>query len=216
MTSNFQSITEDQYKFLKVIEEEYIASYELMNSMPNLTLVMYGGTKLEEDSKTYKELVSIAHTLSDKGWGMVSGGGPGAMKAAIVGGNMGKTPTTAIKVDIKKEKSPKIAEHEFLFTNFAPRKFALRQSDVYMFVPGGFGTFDEFFEIVTLQKVDMIPIKPVILYNKEFWDGMLKWLTDTVLKENFITKEELDSWIILDSPEEVIAFLDEEAKKKTK
>jgi uncharacterized protein (TIGR00730 family) len=216
MTNNFQSITEDQYKFLKVIEEEYIASYGLMNSMPNLTLVMYGGTKLEEDSKTYKELVSIAHTLSDKGWGMVSGGGPGAMKAAIVGGNMGKTPTTAIKVDIKKEKSPKIAEHEFLFTNFAPRKFALRQSDVYMFVPGGFGTFDEFFEIVTLQKVDMIPIKPVILYNKEFWNGMLKWLTDTVLKDNFITKEELDSWIILDSPEEVIAFLDEEAKKKTK
>ncbi len=206
-------MTEDQYKFLKVIESEYIASYDLLNSMPNLTLSIYGGTKLEEGGKTYNEIVDIGHRLSNLGWGMVSGGGPGAMKAAIVGGNLGKTGTTAIKVDIKKEKSPKIAENEFLFTNFAPRKFALRQSDVYLFVPGGFGTFDEFFEIVTLQKVDMIASKPVILYKKDFWEGMIKWLTKTVLKDNFITKEELDSWIILDTPDEVIKFLDDRAKK---
>ena len=216
MTSNFQSMTEDQYKFLKIIEGEYIASYDLLNSMPNLTLSIYGGTKLEEGGKTYNEIVDLGHKLSNMGWGMVSGGGPGAMKAAIVGGNLGKTETTAIKVDIKKEKSPKIAANEFLFTNFAPRKFALRQSDVYLFVPGGFGTFDEFFEIVTLQKVDMIAIKQVILYKKDFWEGMLKWLTDTVLKDNFITQEELDSWIILDTPEEVVKYLDEHSKKIVK
>jgi uncharacterized protein (TIGR00730 family) len=209
-------MTEDQHKFLKVIEGEYVASYELLNSMPQLTLSIYGGTKLPEEGKTYNEIVQIGHKLSDMGWGMVSGGGPGAMKAAIVGGNLGKTPTTAIKVDIKKEKSPKIAEYEYLFTNFAPRKFALRQSDVYLFVPGGFGTFDEFFEIVTLQKVDMIALKPVILYKKDFWEGMLKWLRETVLTENFITPEELDSWIILDTPEEVIQYLDDHAKKTIK
>jgi uncharacterized protein (TIGR00730 family) len=216
MTSNFQSMTEDQYKFLKIIEGEYTASYELLNSMPHLTLSIYGGTKLPEDSKVYNEIVQIGHKLSDIGWGMVSGGGPGAMKAAIIGGNLGKTGTTAIKVDIKKEKSPKIAENEFLFTNFAPRKFALRQSDIYLFVPGGFGTFDEFFEIVTLQKVDMIPQKPVILYKKDFWEGMLKWLRDVVLTENFITPEELDSWIILDTPEEVIKYISEHKNKTIK
>jgi uncharacterized protein (TIGR00730 family) len=204
--NKYQSITEDQFTFFKVLKNEYEAAYELLNSMPNLTLTVYGGAKLDEKSMVFKEIQEIGKELSDLGWGMVSGGGPGAMKAALTGGNRGSTPTTAMKIDLSREKTDKIANIDYLFTNFAPRKYALRQSDLYMFVPGGWGTFDELFELITLQKVDKIPHKPVILYKKDFWSGMLKWLENTVLNDGLIKAEELASFVILDTPEEVINY----------
>jgi uncharacterized protein (TIGR00730 family) len=202
MTNRTEALSEDQYKFLKQVETEYIEAYKVLNNMPPLSFTVYGGAKLSEDHKTYKDTVKICNSLSDKGWSIVSGGGPGAMKAALVGGNLGTTPTTAFKIDLARESTNKVADNEYLFQIFSPRKHALRQSDAYMFVPGGWGTFDELFELLTLQKVDKIPVKPVILYGKAFWSGLIEWLTQTALKS------ELSSFLIFDEPKEVIDFLE--------
>lgn len=202
-----QSLSEDQFKLLQILEKEYTTAYKILNIMPSYTVTVYGGAKLKEESNIYSEIVKICTTLSKEGWGMVSGGGPGAMEAALKGGNIGGAPTTAFKIDLLREQTNSDATNEYLFTSFAPRKHALRQSDVYIFVPGGWGTFDELFELVTLQKVNKIQNKPIILYNKEYWTGILKWLKETVLKEGLITQEELESLIVMDSVEEVTSFL---------
>jgi uncharacterized protein (TIGR00730 family) len=207
MTSNTESLSEDQYKFLQLIEKEYIAAYKVLNFMPPLSLTVYGGAKLSEDDVTYKDTVKICHEMSVHGWSIVSGGGPGAMKAALIGGNLGKTPTTAFKIDLSRESTNKVADNEYLFSIFSPRKHALRQSDAYMFVPGGWGTFDELFELLTLQKVDKIPLKPVILYGKSFWMGLIDWLKDTALKKSLIKESELAAFLIFDTPDEVTDYL---------
>lgn len=207
MTSNTESLSEDQYKFLQQVEKEYIAAYRLLNNMPSLSLTVYGGAKLSEEDKTYKDTVEICHQMSIHGWSIVSGGGPGAMKAALVGGNLGKTPTTAFKIDLSRESTNKVADNEYLFGLFSPRKHALRQSDAYMFVPGGWGTFDELFELLTLQKVDKIPLKPVILYGKSFWIGLICWLKETALKKDLIKESELESFLVFDTPDEVTEYL---------
>ncbi len=207
MTNKHQTLSEDQFKFLKKLEEEWTQAYLVLNEMPPLTLTVYGGAKLNETDQAYIDTVKIATELSNKGWGMVTGGGPGAMKAALVGGNNGKTPTTAFKIDLSREATNKVADNEYLFTNFPPRKHALRQSDAYMVVPGGWGTFDELFEVITLQKVNKIPLKPIILYDGKFWKPMIDWFKNEVLKRDLIKEEEINSLYILDSPKEVIDFL---------
>jgi uncharacterized protein (TIGR00730 family) len=207
MTNNNQSLSEDQFKFLKTTEEEWIQTYYMLNKMPPLTLSVYGGAKLLESDKAYKDTVIIGEKLSNLGWGMVTGGGPGAMKAALVGGNKGKTETTAFKIDLSREVTTKVADNEFMFSNFPPRKHGLRQSDAYLVVPGGWGTFDELFEVITLQKVNKIPLKPVILYDSMFWKPLISWLKNEVLKRGLVKKEEIESIFIFDTPEEVINFL---------
>jgi uncharacterized protein (TIGR00730 family) len=207
MNDKHQTISEEQYRFLKIIEDEYIHAFTVLNSMPPLALTVYGGAKLKEEDKTYKDTVKIAHELSNKGWGMVSGGGPGAMKAALVGGKMGETATTAFKIDLSREATDKVADNEYLFTTFSPRKHALRQSDAYLVVPGGWGTFDELFELITLQKVDKITVKPIILYDKKFWSGLIDWIKGEVLDRGLILNKEFDSIYIMDTPAEVITFL---------
>jgi uncharacterized protein (TIGR00730 family) len=215
MTSNLQSITEEQHYFFKVLQEEYMQAYKMLNSMPPLTFTVYGGAKLQEDSPVYKEIQEFSKELSKLGWGAASGGGPGAMKACLVGGNEGKTDTTGFKINLFREQTPSVATNDYIFENFAPRKHALRQSDIYIFVPGGWGTFDELFELITLQKVDKSPLKPVILYKKDFWAGLLKWLEVQPLKDKLIKPEELENFILLDSPKEVIDFVTKHEIKKT-
>ena len=205
--SRLQSLSEDQFKLLQILEKEYTAAYKILNIMPSYTLTVYGGEKLKEESEVYCQIVKICTILSKVGWGIASGGGPGAMAAALKGGNLGGTATTAFKIDLLREQANFDADNQYLFTSFAPRKHALRQSDVYIFVPGGWGTFDELFELITLQKVNKIQTKPIILYNKEYWTGMLTWLKDTVLKDGLIKQDELDSLLIMDSVEEVTNFL---------
>ncbi|MGL4758317.1 MAG: TIGR00730 family Rossman fold protein, partial [Patescibacteria group bacterium] len=205
------TLEEDQFRFLKKIEQEWTQAYLILNQMPSLTMTVYGGAKLSETDKAYKDTVEICKQLSKKGWGMVTGGGPGAMKAALVGGNDGGTPTTAFKIDLSREETKKVANEEYLFTNFPPRKHALRQSDVIMVVPGGWGTFDELFEVITLQKVEKLTIKPIILYDKEFWQPMMKWLKDHCLKRNLIRESEFNNIHIMDTVEEVVNYLSKES-----
>lgn len=207
MTNKFQSLSEDQFKYLKTIESEWTQAYIILNDMPSLTLTVYGGAKLLESDKDYKDTVQICHKLSKQGWGIVSGGGPGAMKAAIIGGGLGGAATTAFKIDLSREHTKDIASNNYLFTNFPPRKHALRQSDAYLVVPGGWGTFDELFEVVTLQKVDKIAVKPIILYGKSFWTPMIEWITKEVLSKGLVKQSEIDSLIILDSVDEVVNYL---------
>jgi uncharacterized protein (TIGR00730 family) len=207
MTNKHQSLSEDQFKFLKKTEEEWTQAYMILNTMPSLTLSIYGGAKLSENDKAYIDTLKIAELLSNSGWGMVTGGGPGAMKAPLIGGNLGKTETTAFKIDLSREATTKLADNEYLFTNFPPRKHALRQSDAYLVVPGGWGTFDELFEVITLQKVNKIPLKPIILYDKKFWAPLIKWLNIEVLERGLVKKEEIEAIYIMDNPEEVVNFL---------
>ena len=101
MTSNHQTTSEEQYKFLKIVENEYINAFNVLNSMPSLTLTIYGGAKLKESDKSYQDTLVFSKKLSKAGWGMVTGGGPGAMKAPLLGGKLGSTPTTAFKIDRK-------------------------------------------------------------------------------------------------------------------
>jgi uncharacterized protein (TIGR00730 family) len=202
-----QTISEEQLNYYNMIQEEYQEAFILINSMPPLMVSIYGGARIKEDSKSYQEILSLGQALAQEGYGVATGGGPGAMKAGLVGAMEANGVSVAVKISINREQTDSIAQIEQMFNNFAPRKYCLRQSDAYVFVPGGWGTFDELFEIITLQKVDKAYQKPIILFDKEFWQDMVKWLETSSLKHGLITKEELDSLFIVDSVKEVIEII---------
>jgi uncharacterized protein (TIGR00730 family) len=202
-----QTISEEQFLYLQQINIEYEQAFIMLNQMPPYAVTIYGGSKIKEEDKLYKDIENLAFELAKSGYAVATGGGPGAMKAGIVGANRAGGTSVACKINITKEKSEKIATLEGMFTNFAPRKYMLRQSDAYIFVPGGWGTFDELFEVITLQKVDKTSPKPIFLYKKDFWEEMLTWLKVSSLKPGLITKEEFDSLYVVDNIEEVITII---------
>jgi uncharacterized protein (TIGR00730 family) len=202
-----QTISEEQLLYFNLLSEEFNQGFIMLNNMPPLAISIYGGSKIQESDKIYSEIKNLAKELAKEGYAIATGGGPGAMKAGLVGANEAGGVSVAVKINISKEKTNSIATQEALFTNFAPRKYVLRQSDAYIFVPGGWGTFDELFEVITLQKVNKAIQKPIILFKKEFWQDMIEWLEKSSLKQGLITKEELDSLYIVDTTQEVLDIL---------
>ena len=205
MINSKQTLTEEQFLLLESIKREYETAFKMVNSMPSLNVTIYGGSKLLPSDVYYKEIFNLANKLGSIGWSVTTGGGPGAMAAGIDGNQKSGGHPTGVKINIINESITEKNNLEYTFSNFAPRKYVLRQADAYIFVPGGWGTFDELFEVITLQKVHKASQKKIILFKSEFWNGLKNWLRDQVLLNKLITEDELESLIILDSIEEVVA-----------
>ena len=199
-----QTLDESQYNLLQTINREYEQGFLALNSLGRYTVTFYGGSLVTPEQKAYNGVVEISTMFAQQGWGVVSGGGPGIMEAALKGAKTGGGQAIAFKIDIPGEPITIQSDVVLTFTQFSVRKYLLRQSDVFIFSPGGLGTLDELMELLTLMKTHKFPIKPVFLYDSTFWHGYVEWFKDILVKERGVVGADfINLFKVVDSVQEI-------------
>jgi uncharacterized protein (TIGR00730 family) len=205
---NFQTLNEWQMLLLDEIRDEYTKGLLALNGLPSETVTFYGGAKIEKSSQSYLRTKELAKSFAQRGWGVVSGGGPGIMAASLEGARDGGGKAVAFKIDLPQESSAHVGDVDILFKHFSVRKYMLRQSNAFVFAPGGFGTLDELMEDLTLIVTKKHPKKPVFLLDSKFWQGYMDWFQKILLNERHTVNRDFFSLFnIVDTTEEVMKVL---------
>lgn len=191
---------------VKLIESEFRNGFDFIRKHPK-SVTFFGSARTPEDNKYYQSTKEMANLLAKEGYAIMTGGGPGIMEAANRGAFEadGDSIGLCIKLPSEQVTNPYVTKH-LNFHYFFSRKVMLSFSaEAYVYFPGGFGTMDEFFEIITLVQTKKIPKVPIILFGSEYWnkiDGMIK---DVLLKEfKTIDEEDTDLYIITDDINEAV------------
>ncbi|MEZ4104612.1 MAG: TIGR00730 family Rossman fold protein [Candidatus Paceibacterota bacterium] len=191
------------------IMSEFVQGFELLRDY-GLAATFWGSARTNPDDHYYKEAEELAAKLAKKGFTIISGGGPGIMEASNVGAFKvgGKSIGLNIKLPFEQKLNPYTTESlnfDFFFSRKVMLTFA---SEVYVYFPGGFGTLDEFFEIITLIQTKKIEPIPVILYGKGYWEPLLKWFEkDLIKKYKTIDKADMDIFHVVDNVDDAFKYI---------
>ncbi len=187
------------------IMAEFVEGFEkLCLIRPSVSI--FGSARTPEDSPWYIRAEQTARLLSDAGFSVVSGGGPGIMEAANKGAQAGKSPSIGVNIQLPHEQQPNPYQDISLnFRHFFARKVMfVKYASAYVVMPGGFGTLDELAEILTLVQTGKSRRIPIILVGSEFWAGLLGWFRDTLVQEGTISPDDLDLMQVIDEPEAIV------------
>jgi hypothetical protein len=191
------------------IMSEFVSGFELLRNH-GLAVTFWGSARLEPSNPYYKAAEALAAKLAKKGFSVISGGGPGIMEASNVGAFKvgGKSVGLNIKLPFEQKLNPYVTE-SLSFDFFFARKVMLTfASEAYVYFPGGFGTLDELFEILTLVQTKKIAPLPIVLIGSDFWNPLLTWFEKELLKKHkVISKEDLDLYKVFDSIEEAAKYI---------
>lgn len=204
--------TNDSWAIFKIMSE-FVNGYEHLSRIGPCVSI-FGSARTAPDDPYYKLATDIAERLAKKGYGVVTGGGPGIMEAGNKGAKAGMGPSVGLNIDLPFEQNhnPYIDEDKNLqFDYFFVRKVMfVKYSQGFIVMPGGFGTLDEFFESMTLIQTHKIGKFPVVLVGTEFWGGLIDWIKNTLLKKySTISEPDLDLFQVVDTAEEAVGKIDE-------
>ena len=213
LTKNWNEIkTNDSWAIFKIMAE-FVEGYEKLSKIGPCVSV-FGSARTKEDNQYYKLAEEVAFQLTQNGYGVITGGGPGIMEAGNRGANRGGGISVGLNIDLPFEQSsnPYIDSDKSIdFDYFFVRKVMfVKYAQGFIALPGGFGTLDELFEALTLIQTKKIARFPIILLGREYWEGLVDWIESTVLKkEQNISSEDLDLYKIVDTPEEAVAEIND-------
>ena len=193
----------ESYHLLKIMSEFVEAGEELRAIYPAVSI--YGSARTPVNHPDYLLAELIARRLSDVGFAVISGGGPGIMEAANKGAFAGRSPAVGLNIVLPHEqRANPYQDLSVKFQHFFPRKVMfVKHAVAYVVMPGGFGTLDELFESLTLVQTGKIPPRPIILVGRDFWQGMTDWIADRLLTRGFIKPDDLDLFETADTADEV-------------
>ncbi len=197
-------LTRESWKIFQIMAE-FVEGFErLARIRPSVSI--FGSARTPPDHPYYQLTVDIARALSDAGFSVVSGGGPGIMEAANKGAYEGKSPSIGLNIQLPHEQAGNPYQDISLrFRHFFSRKVMfVKYAAAYVVLPGGFGTLDELAEILTLIQTGKTRRIPVILVHEPFWAGLLDWFRHTLAEEKMIDLEDMDLMCVIDSPEAVL------------
>lgn len=190
------------------IMAEFVEGFERLAPVwPAVSI--FGGSRVSPRSRTYADAVRIGELLARAGFAVITGGGPGAMEAANLGARRagGRSIGLNIKLPHQQAANP-YADLVIDFDYFFARKVMfVKYACAFVGLPGGYGTFDEVFECLTLRQTRKIRDFPVILYGTAFWEGLVRWLEKRVAAEGLIATEDLELFALTDDPEEVVELV---------
>ena len=204
-----QSLTaaRESWWMFNIIAEMVSASEKLGNVSP--AVAIFGSARLKADNPYYALTETIARKLSDAGFGVLSGGGPGIMEAANKGALAGKSPSVGLNIVLPFEQGGNgYQDVSIQFQHFFTRKtMFVKHAAAYVVMPGGFGTLDELSEALTLIQTGKIRRFPVILVGSEFWSGLIDWIKTTLVNEKVISPGDVDLFKVIDDPDQVVAAI---------
>jgi len=182
-------------------------------------VTIFGSARLAPTHKMYKLAEKTSYLLGKEGYTIITGGGPGIMEAANKGAKEAGAESVGLNIELPFEQVPnKYITLLLDFHYFFCRKFMfLKYAKAFVIFPGGFGTLDEFFESITLIQTKRMPRFPVILVGKDYWQGMMEWAEKTILVHRCISRDDLDIFQIVETPEQALKVIkDFYAKEKRK
>lgn len=199
------------------IMAEFIESTERLSEL-RPAVSIFGSARIKPDNPHYALCVDIARRLSDAGFAVISGGGPGIMEAANKGAFDGASPSVGLNIELPHEQHGNAWQDISLsFRHFFARKVAfVKYADAYVVLPGGFGTLDELTEALTLMQTGKSRRMPVILVGKAFWSGLLEWISTQLVNDGMIKPEDVHLMQVIDDPAEIVIAIQkfyEDSKK---
>jgi len=195
---------QEAWRVLGIMAEFAAATERLRGLRPAVS--MFGSARIKEGHPYYEKAETIARLLSDAGFSVISGGGPGLMEAANRGAFAGKSPAIGLNILLPHEKGGNdFQDVSFDFRYFFARKMMfVRWASAYVVLPGGFGTLDELSECLTLVQTGKSRRIPIILVGRAFWQGLMDWIRNTLVDEHMINEKDLELMQILDEPAEIV------------
>lgn len=205
----FAEILEDTEKRLGLISEEFRKGFDFINNYPR-SVTFFGSARTKEDDFYYKKAKSLgARIAGELHYSVVTGGGPGIMEACNRGAYEAGGNSLGLTISLPKEQisNPYLTDSED-FHYFFSRKVCLSFSaEAYIFFPGGFGTLDEFTEILTLMQTNKISKAPIILVGTDFWTPLKNFFEEFLTKNNMIDAADVDLFTITDDEEEILQII---------
>lgn len=184
---------------------EFVEGFERL-ALIHPSVSIFGSARTSSTHRYYLLAEQIARLLSDAGFSVVSGGGPGIMEAVNKGAHAGKSPSVGLNITLPQEQSSNpYQDIRLTFRHFFARKVMfVKYASAYVVLPGGFGTLDELMEIMTLVQTGKSRRIPIILVHAPFWQGILDWFRNTLVAEGTISAEDLELLVVLDEPQDVL------------
>jgi uncharacterized protein (TIGR00730 family) len=202
--------TTDSWRVFKILSEIVEGFEKLARIGPCVSI--FGSARTHYNDKYYKLAEDIAFKLTQNGYGVITGGGPGIMEAANKGARRGKGKSVGVNIDLPFEQraNPYIDPDKLItFDYFFVRKLMfMKYAQGFIVLPGGFGTFDELFEALTLIQTKKIGRFPIVLIGKSYWSGLVNWIKETMLGyENNISPDDMDLFILADTSDEAVDYI---------
>lgn len=187
------------------IMAEFVSATERLKEITPAVSV-FGSARTKPEHPYYKLAEEIARQLSDAGFSVISGGGPGIMEAANKGAYAGDAPSIGLNIELPHEQSGNdYQDISLTFHHFFMRKVMfVKYASAYVVLPGGFGTMDELMEVLTLVQTGKSRKIPIILVCKDFWAGLLDWLKNSLVAEGMAAPEDLDLMHVIDEPKDIV------------
>lgn len=199
---------EDPWRIFRIMAE-FVDSFETLSKVsPAVTI--FGSARMPRTSPYYAAATRLGREIARNNLAVITGGGPGIMEAANKGAAQAKGRSVGLNIELPHEqRGNRYANVPIHFHYFFARKVCFAKYSIgFIYMPGGFGTLDEFFEVATLVQTERIPGFPMILFGKAFWSGLVKWMNSQMAERNrFISPDDMKLFTLTDDPEEVVALV---------
>ena len=210
--------TADSWQIFKIMSE-FVEGFDSMSKIGPCVSV-FGSARTKPENQYYQIAEEIGYLLTQKGYGVITGGGPGIMEAANKGAKRGKGKSVGLNIELPFEQShnqfidnDKLLNFDYFFVR---KVMFVKYAQGFIVLPGGVGTLDELFEAITLIQTEKIGRFPIVLVGSSYWQGLLDWIKVTMLEsEHNISPEDLDLFNIVDTPTEAVEIIEEFYKKYT-
>lgn len=209
------SSTYDSWRVFRILSE-FVEGFETMTSL-GPSVAFFGSSRIKEDDPHYNLAAQLASKITKKGFGIITGGGPGIMEASNKGARTENGRSCGACIDLPFEELPNpFIDRKYLlrFRYFFVRKVMfVRYAQAFVVFPGGFGTLDELFEALTLIQTHKIKAFPIYLVGKTYWEGLIDWLRATAIESKSISPEDLDLMTVTDDLDLVVSGIEAHYRK---
>ena len=198
---------EESWRIFRIMAE-FVEAIETLSRVKHAVSI-FGSARTTPDDPYYQKAELLSRLLAERGFGVITGGGPGIMEAANKGaaGAGGQSVGMNIRLPLEQKPNPYAnisIDYKYFFTR---KVMFVKYAMAYVVMPGGFGTLDELFEALTLLQTKRIKAFPVILMGSEYWKGLIDWLKKTMLRNNKISAADLELFQVIDDPEEAVKHI---------
>ena len=191
------------------IGDEFLRGFDTVADLPKPAVTIFGSARVAESHPAYQAAREVGRLFGEAGFTVVTGGGPGVMEAANRGARAGGGLSVGFNIVLPHEQqSNPYLDVDVVFDHFYVRKtMFVKAAEGFVIFPGGFGTLDEFFEAMTLIQTGKILEFPVVLFDSDYWSGLLDWIRDPLLVERMISDEDWDNLQVTDEAEEAVRLI---------
>ena len=209
MQSNIYDFTkQDPWRVFRIMAE-FVDAFELMSQVPPPRVTVWGSARTKPGEHYYEQARLVGRRMAEEGYSVVTGGGPGIMEAANRGAAEAGGNSVGLNIILPFEQAANpYANYKMDFRYFFCRRVMfVKESSGVVVMPGGIGTLDEFFEVLTLKQTEKIRQPPIVMFGTEYWQGLLDWMRDTQLAAGAISPGDLDLVHLSDDVEETVAYI---------